>query len=210
MLRAYTNVKDELAEAGYSLSEITEIGRFVTRTVQLRETVRHASQEVLDLKPYESDMRHLIDTYVEAARPQRISQFGDRSLLEIIATDGLAAGVDSLPEGVKSNPAAVAEVIANNVRRKIVQESVIDPAFYESMSQLLAEIVAALRQRSIGYKEFLRQAAQLATRVENGPGAGLPSELNTSGKRALYSNLQNNLELALTIDAVVLASRQDA
>ena len=80
LVRAYANVKDELREAGYSSEQITEIGRFVNHTVKLRDTVRHASQETLDLKTYESDMRHLIDTYVEAARPQRISNFGDRSL----------------------------------------------------------------------------------------------------------------------------------
>lgn len=210
LLRSYANINDELAEAGYSPSQIAEIDRFVTQTVHLRETVRHASQETLDLKPYESDMRHLIDTYVEAARPQRISRFGDLSLLEIIATSGIADAVDSLPDGIKTNTSAVVEVIANNVRRKIVQESVTDPAFYESMSHLLAEIVAALRQRSIDYKEFLRQAAQLATRVQNGPGVGLPPAMDTRGRRSLYNNLQNNTELVLKIDAAVLNSRQDS
>ena len=210
LIRAYANVKDELREVGYSSEQTAEIGRFVNQTVKMRDTVRHASQETLDLKAYESDMRHLIDTYVEAARPQRISNFGDRSLLEIIAAHGMSAGVDSLPDGVREDPRAVAEVIANNVRRKIVQESVTDPAFYESMSQLLAEIVAALRARSIDYREFLRQAALLAIRVQNGTGLGVPVGMDTAGKRALFSNLGSNEDIVLRIDAAVLGSRQDA
>ena len=210
LVRAYANIKDELREAGYSSEQVTEVSRFVLKAVQLRDTVRHASQETLDLKAYESDMRHLIDTYVEAARPQRISEFGDRSLLEIIAAHGVDAGVDSLPEGVLNDPRAVAEVIANNVRRKIVQEAVADPAFYESMSQLLAEIVAALRARSIDYREFLRQAAELAVRVQNGSGLGMPAAVNTPGRRALYSNLGRDEDLALRVDAAVQGSRQDS
>ena len=210
LVRAYANIKDELREAGYSSEQVTEVSRFVVKAVQLRDTVRHASQETLDLKAYESDMRHLIDTYVEAARPQRISEFGDRSLLEIIAAHGVDAGVDSLPEGVRNDPRAVAEVIANNVRRKIVQETVTDPAFYESMSQLLAEIVAALRARSIDYREFLRQAAALAVRVQNGSGLGMPATMNTPGRRALYSNLGRDEDLALRLDAAVQGSRQDS
>lgn len=210
LVRAYANIKDELREAGYNSEQVTEVGRFVVKAVQLRDIVRHASQETLDLKAYESDMRHLIDTYVEAARPQRISEFGDRSLLEIIAAHGVNAGVDSLPEGVRNDPRAVAEVIANNVRRKIVQETLTDPAFYESMSQLLAEIVAALRARSIDYREFLRQAAELAVRVQNGSGLGMPAAMNTSGRRALYSNLGRDEDLALQLDAAVQGSRQDS
>jgi type I restriction enzyme R subunit len=210
LVRAYANIKDELREAGYSSEQVTEVSRFVVKSVQLRDTVRHASQETLELKAYESDMRHLIDTYVEAARPQRISEFGDRSLLEIIAARGVDAGVDSLPEGVRNDPRAVAEVIANNVRRKIVQETVTDPAFYESMSQLLAEIVAALRARSIDYREFLRQAAELAVRVQNGSGLGMPATMNTPGRRVLYSNLGRDEDLALRLDAAVQGSRQDS
>ena len=130
--------------------------------------------------------------------------------MEIIAAHGISAGVDSLPDGVREDPRAVAEVIANNVRRKIVQESITDPAFYESMSQLLAEIVAALRARSIDYREFLRQAALLAIRVQNGTRLGMPVGMDTAAKRALFSNLGSNEDIVLRIDAAVLGSRQDA
>jgi type I restriction enzyme R subunit len=36
----------------------------------VREIVRKASGESLDLKAYEADMRHLIDTYIEADEPR--------------------------------------------------------------------------------------------------------------------------------------------
>ena len=39
-----------------------------------------ASGEKLDLKTYEADMRHLIDTYIQAEDSRRIDPFGDQSL----------------------------------------------------------------------------------------------------------------------------------
>ena len=38
---------------------------------------------------------------------------------------------------------AIAETIENNVRQKIVKEHLNDPAFYDRMSALLEEIIAA-------------------------------------------------------------------
>lgn len=38
-----------------------------------REIIRNAANEKLDLKSYEADMRHLIDTYIEADEPRKIS-----------------------------------------------------------------------------------------------------------------------------------------
>jgi type I restriction enzyme R subunit len=44
--------------------------------------VRQASGESIDLKAYEADMRHLIDTYIEADEPRRISPFDGMGLLD--------------------------------------------------------------------------------------------------------------------------------
>src|SRR5438093_3324114 len=92
------------------------------------------SGETLDLKPYEADMRHLIDTYIEADEPRKISPFDNLSLLELIVKTGIAQAINSLPGGLKSNQEAVAETIENNVRRKIIKEHLNDPAYYEKMS----------------------------------------------------------------------------
>ncbi len=47
----------------------------VERALSLRQTVRQASGEVLDLKAYEADMRHLIDTYIQGRGAAK--NFGD-------------------------------------------------------------------------------------------------------------------------------------
>jgi type I restriction enzyme R subunit len=43
----------------------------VEHYLNLREIIRKASGETIDLKAYEADMRHLIDTYIEAEAPSR-------------------------------------------------------------------------------------------------------------------------------------------
>lgn len=71
--------------------------------MDLREIIRKASGESLDLKAYEADMRHLIDTYIEASAPTKISQFDDMGLLELIVRSGMADAINSLPDGIKNS-----------------------------------------------------------------------------------------------------------
>ncbi len=57
--------------------------------------------------------------------------------------------------GLKGDRNAISEVIENNVRRKIVKEHLNDPAYYEKMSALLDEIIAARKAKAIEYEEYL-------------------------------------------------------
>jgi type I restriction enzyme R subunit len=209
VVRAYANIADELAEAGYGEAEIARVKQDVKRYVDLRETIRKASGETIDLKAYEADMRHLIDTYIEADEPRKISPFDDLPLLELLVKTGIAEVVNRLPEGIKSNPTAVAETIENNVRSKIIKDHLSDPAFYEKMSALLDEIIAARKARAIEYEEYLKRIAQLAKQVQAGQSQDTPVALDTPGKRALYNNLGQNEQLALQIDQTVKAVRPD-
>jgi type I restriction enzyme R subunit len=172
--------------------------------------IRQASGETIDLKAYEADMRHLIDTYIEASEPQAISQFGEIGLLDLIVKSGIADAINNLPKGIKDSPQAIAETIANNVRSKIIKDHLNDPAFYDKMSDLLTEILDNLRQNQIDYEEFLKQIADVAKRVQLGTVADTPPSLTTPGKRALYNNLGNDEALALLVHDTVLRVKPNA
>jgi type I restriction enzyme R subunit len=229
LVRAYANIADELEAAGYSATDITRIKRDIDSDLKLREIIRKASGETIDLKPYEADMRHLIDTYIEAGEVRKISDFGDMSLLDLIVKSGIADAINSLPDGIKSDKGAVAETIANNVRSKIIKDHLNDPAFFESMSTLLDEIIADLRAKRIDYAEYLKRIAALAKNVQTGRADDTPDELSTPGRRAIYNNLKlpdpktvhgeaavyrmspaEALDAALKIDATVKKARPDA
>jgi type I restriction enzyme R subunit len=193
LVRAFANIADELESAGFSTAEISRIKQDVKRYVDLREIIRKASGESLDLKAYEADMRHLIDTYIEASAPRKISQFDDMGLLELIVKSGMADAINSLPDGIRNSQGAVAETIANNVRSKIIKEHLNDPAYYDRMSAVLDEVIADLRAKRIDYAEFLKRVAGLAKKVHSGQDEAIPEPLRRSPAiRALYNNLKDS------------------
>ncbi|WP_316398023.1 HsdR family type I site-specific deoxyribonuclease [Bradyrhizobium sp. 33ap4] len=210
LVRAYANVSDDLPRAGYSEAEIDGIKKGVERYLKLREIIRQASGETIDLKSYEADMRHLIDTYIQADAPRTISEFGEIGLLDIIVKSGLADAINQLPPGIKASKDAIAETIANNVRSKIIKEHLNDPAFYDRMSALLTEVLADLKAKRVDYEGFLKRIVEVAKQVQGGKASDTPEKLNTPGKRALYNNLGKNEELALRIDETVRKVRPNA
>lgn len=209
LVRAYANIADELDRAGYGTDDIGRIKKQLNRYLDIREIVRKASGEQLDLKPYEADMRHLIDTYIEADEPRKISDFDNMGLLDVIQKTGIANAIAAQLGGLKGNNNAISETIENNVRSKIIKEHLNDPAFYDKMSVLLDEIIAARKAKAIEYEGYLKRIADLATKVQSGLAADTPVKLDTPGKRALWNNLAQNEALALNIDATVRHVRPD-
>jgi type I restriction enzyme, R subunit len=209
LMRAYANIADELDLAGYSDADIARIKQRRDRYLSVREIVRKASGESIDLKAYEADMRHLIDTYIEADEPRKISPFDNMSLLELIVKTGIANAINDQLGDMKGNKEAIAETIENNVRSKIIKEHLNDPTYFEAMSALLDEVIKARKAKAIEYEGYLSQIADLAKRVDAGQAEETPKTLDTPGKRALYNNLSQNEELALKIDETVKRIRPD-
>jgi type I restriction enzyme R subunit len=209
LLRAYANVADELTGAGYSDAEIARIRGRIDHYVKVREVVRQASGEILDFKPYEADMRHLIDTYIEAEEPRKISPFDGIGLLDLIVKTGIADVIAAQLGSLKGDRNAIAETIENNVRKRIVKEQLTDPAYFDRMSRLLDEIIAARRAKAIEYEEYLKRVAELVRQVDAGKSEDTPDSLDTPGKRALYNNLGRDEHLAVRIDSTVRSTRPD-
>ncbi|KAF5414970.1 MAG: hypothetical protein C5S48_07205 [Candidatus Methanogaster sp.] len=209
LVRAYANIADEMEAAGYTASDLERIQNQIKHYLNMRNIIRKASGESLDLKAYEADMRHLIDTYIEADEPRPISPFGNMSLLDIVVKTGIADAITSQLGGLKGDRNAIAETIENNVRSKIIKEHLNDPAFYEKMSKLLDEIIKDRKARAMSYEEYLKQIAELAKNVGVGHSEDTPKTLNTPGRRALYNNLTQNEELAIDIDTAVKENRHD-
>ncbi|MFA4994140.1 MAG: HsdR family type I site-specific deoxyribonuclease [Bdellovibrionales bacterium] len=207
LVRSYANLADEMDSAGFTKEEEANIKAQVEHYIKVREIIRMASGEYLDLKAYEADMRHLIDTYIEAEEPRKISPFDDIGLLDLIVKTGMADAIAAKLGAMKGNKGAVAETIENNVRSKIIQEHLNNPAYYEKMSVLLDEIIKFRKQNASKYEEYLKKMAELARRVDLGRGDDTPARLDTPGKRALYDNLGRNEATALAVHEAIIASR---
>ena len=62
------------------------------------------------MKMFEPAMRHLLDTYIRANESERISEFDDLTLVELISDQGVSA-LDKLPRRLREKPEAMAETI---------------------------------------------------------------------------------------------------
>ncbi len=176
---------------------------------KVRGEVKLASGDYVDLKMYEPAMRHLIDTYIRAEESRKVSSFDDLSLVQLIVERGVDA-VGALPEGIRKDQHAVAEVIENNVRRLIIDEQPINPRYYEKMSQLLDALIRQRREAALDYQKYLERIVELTRRIKDPAAEGsYPTALTTPGRRALYDNLDREEPLALAVDEAVRASRQD-
>lgn len=209
LLRAYADIASEMEEAGYSDAEQATIKSDVDHFEKVRNEVKLASGDYIDLKMYEPAMRHLIDTYIRAEESELISAFDDMSLIQLIVERG-AGAVDALPKGIRQSKEAVAETIENNVRKLIIDESPINPKYYETMSELLDALIAQRKQQAIDYETYLAEIVALAKKAKI-PSTGFPypPAMNTGAKRALYDNLGKNEELALALDAAIRRTKKD-
>jgi type I restriction enzyme R subunit len=210
LIRAFAALASELAEAGYTPAQIDKLKAEVDHASKARDEVRLGSGDYIDLKAYEPAMRYLIDTYIRAEESEKISSFDDMSLIQLIVERGPDA-VDAKLKGVVKTEEAVAETIENNVRKLIINESPVDPAYYDKMSKLLDALIEQRRKGVVTYTEYLAKIAQLTrdATLAGGQGAGYPPGLKTGAQRALYNNLGQNETLALAVDGAIKGSLQD-
>ena len=188
-LRAYADLANEMPEAGYTNAETREIRDEVDHYNKVRQEVMLGSGDYVDLKRFEPDMRRLLDNYIRAEETEVLSTFEDITLVELIVERGEVA-VEALPSGIRENTEAVAETIENNVRRLIIEETPVNPRYYERMSDLLDEIIRQRRQDAVEYREYLSRIVELTKEVSGfETQSSYPPKINTATLRALYDNL---------------------
>lgn len=190
--RAYAELAQDLTAAGYTDAEATALQKEVEFYVEIRAAIKKHSGEELDIKPYEADMRHLINTYIQADPAQDLGELGKLSLTELIIETGIHDAIaKKLNQQGKLSKNAIAEGIINNVRKTIIRDQLTDPRFYAQMSKLLDDLIKQSRDDTAAYEEFLRKAEDLVKRLAaKQPEAGVPAALHGNHEAAvLYNNL---------------------
>ena len=208
-LRAYANLANEMEGAGYTDEAAAAVEAEVSHYEKVREEVKLASGDYIDLKLYEPAMRHLLNNYIRAEESETVSTFEDLTLVELIVARGPEA-VESLPKGIKADKEAAAETVENNVRKVIIDSQTANPKYFARMSDLLDALIRARKEAALEYQEYLRLVADLATQVTKPELTGnYPTTITSAGLRALYDNLDGDEELALELDHAVREARRD-
>lgn len=220
-LRAYAAIAQNLEAAGYSPAEIETLERETLFYSDLRAAIKKHSGEELDIKPYEADMRHLINTYIQADPAELLGNLSSLTLTELIVDTGINdAIVKKLNPKGKLTKNSIAEGIINNVRKTIIRDQLTDPRFYGEISELLEDLIKQYRDETIAYEKFLQNAEGIVKKMAAKNMGNHPVELaERSEALTLFNNLasiptttfvcpsdeQGRVSLALAIDEAVLS-----
>ena len=188
-LRAYADLANEMREAGYSDAQAQTIRAEVDYYEKARKETKLASGDYIDMKMYEPAMRHLLDTYIRSEESVPVSVLDDLTLVQLIVERGETA-IDSLPEGIRSQPEATAETIENNVRRLIIDQAAVNPRYYEKMSKLLDALILQRKQEALDYEAYLAKIVRLTREASQQQNGRYPATVNSPARRALYDNLK--------------------
>ena len=190
--RAYAEIAQELTVAGYTAFEADALPKEVDFYVEIRAAIKKHSGEEFDIKPYEADMRHLINTYIQVDAAVELGELGEMSLTELIIQTGIHDAIaKKLNEKGKLSKKAISEGIINNIRKTIIRDQLTDPRFYVEMSQLLDDLIKQSRAERAAYEEFLRNAEALVKRLAARRSCeGVPAMLHGKPEAVvLYHNL---------------------
>ena len=207
-VRAWANLANETAAAGYSEAQTDRIREEIDHYEKVRQEVKLASGDYVDMKVFEPAMRHLLDTYVRAEESVKVSAFDEMGVVEMLVERGADTLVTALPKDVGKSEEAVAETIENNVRRLIVDETAVNPKYYAQMSTLLNDLIEQRRKEALDYGEYLERIEGLAKQVARPSDEAYPDGIDAVALRALYDNLGGDNDelrqrMAMRIDQAV-------
>jgi type I restriction enzyme R subunit len=209
-VRAYAAIAQDLTKAGYSDGEAMALQKEVEFYSEIRSAIKKNAGEELDIKPFEADMRHLLNTYVQADPASDMGNLQSLSLTELIVETGIHDAIArKLNEKGTLSKNAIAEGIINNVRKTIIRDQLTDPRFYAEMSQLLEDLIQQSRTDAAEYEAFLKKAEELVQRMAKKDSvAGIPAVLHGKPEAiVLYNNLAEIL--ANTVDNCALTVREE-
>lgn len=195
-IRAWADISSELEKVGYDESTIARLEREVAFYADMRAAIKNHSGEEFDIKPFEGDMRDLLNRYVRADEAQQLGDLGDLSLVDLIVKTGIHDAIAQKLNAKGTSNKAVAEGIINNVRKTIIQERLTDPRFFKEMSSLLDELIKQSRADAKSYEEFLKQAEELARKLAAHASGGEQAPEALQGRPeavVIYRNLPDIL-----------------
>lgn len=190
-LRAYAAIAQNLEDAGYSAADIAALEKEIEFYSDTRTAIKKHSGEELDIKPYEADMRHLINTYIQADPAEALGNLSSLSLTELIIETGIHDAIaKKLNQKGKLSRNAIAEGIINNVRKTIIRDQLTDPKFYDEISKLLEDLIKQKRDDTAAYEKFLQKAEELVKKMAAKNTGSHPHVLNGHPEAiALFNNL---------------------
>ncbi|GAA6989272.1 HsdR family type I site-specific deoxyribonuclease [Helicobacter pylori] len=193
----------------YSEEEMQKIKQEAQDYRHLQKAIGLNSGDSVDLKSYSEDMHRILDAYIKATDSETLIKMQDQGLCEVLAQMDVNDFNKALSQVFK-NESSMAESIANNTRKRIIEKEASDPKYYENLSSLLNDLINQFREKKLTYSAYLQQIQDLAKQVIHKEDKNYPKKINTSALKTLYDNLDGNEALALEIDACIRDNKRDS
>ncbi len=206
-LRMFVELNN-LEKPVYSKEEMRQIKQEAEFYKYLQKMIGLSSGDSVDLKSYSEDMRRILDAYIKATDSKTLIRIEDQGLCEVLAQMNVNDFNKELSQAFK-NESSMAECIANNTRKCIIEKEASDPKYYEKLSSLLNDLISQFREKKLTYLEYLQQIHNLAKQVIHKEDKNYPTKINTNALKTLYDNLDENEALALETDACIRENKRD-
>ncbi len=192
----------------YSKEEMRQIKQEAQFYRHLQKAIGLSSGDSVDLKSYSEEMRRILDAYIKTTDSEMLIQIEDQGLCEVLAQMNVNDFNKALSQVFK-NESSMAESIANNTKKRIIEKEASDPKYYEKLSSLLNDLILQFREKKLTYLEYLQQIHDLAKKVIDKEDRNYPKKINTIALKTLYDNLDQNEALALETDACIRGNKKD-
>ncbi|GAA6915243.1 HsdR family type I site-specific deoxyribonuclease [Helicobacter pylori] len=199
---------NHLEKSIYSQEEMQKIKQEAQFYRHLQKMIGLNSGDSVDLKSYSEDMHRILDAYIKATDSKTLIKIEDQGLCEVLAQMDINDFSKELSEVFKKE-SSMAESIANNTKKRIIEKEASDPKYYEKLSSLLDDLISQFREKKLTYLEYLQQIRNLAKQVVHKEDKNYPKKINTNALKTLYDNLDQNEALALEIDACIRDNKKD-
>lgn len=202
-LNCYANLANSLEDMGYSEAERKEYAECAKKYDALKREIELRSNDHIDMRRYESDMRQVLDLYVKAEDSEVIAKLDDTSFLDIVAAQN-EEQLNDLPDELKDEYGrASAETVEANLREVIRKDSPFNPAYYGKLSIILQELIDKRKKEMLDYEEYMKELIELVKKARGKSANSYPESIKTPGMRALYDNLGQNEYLAIRAHEVI-------
>ncbi|STR19647.1 type I restriction enzyme subunit R [Helicobacter pylori] len=192
----------------YSKEEMQKIKQEAEFYRHLQKMIGLNSGDSVDLKSYNEDMHRILDAYIKATDSKTLIKIEDQGLCEVLAQMDINDFNKALSQVFK-NESSMAESIANNTKKRIIEKEASDPKYYEKLSSLLNDLILQFREKKLTYLEYLQQIQDLAKKVIDKEDRNYPKKINTNALKTLYDNLDEDEALALETDACIRGNKKD-
>ena len=202
-LNCYANLANSLEDMGYNEAERKEYAECARKYDALKREIELRSNDHIDMRRYEPDMRQVLDLYVKAEDSEVIAKLDDTSFLDIVAAQN-EEQLNDLPDELKDEYGrASAETVEANLREVIRKDSPFNPAYYGKLSIILQELIDKRKKEMLDYEEYMKELIELVKKAKGKSANSYPESIKTPGMRALYDNLGQNEYLAIRAHEII-------